>query len=60
MNSIIAKYIKNGSAIYADQWKGYFDLNSLDYQHFTISHTIEFVIPNTNIHNTDTIEGNWS
>ena len=49
LNNIIAKYVKNGSTIYTDQWKGYFDFNSLDYQHFTINHTIEFVIPNTNI-----------
>ena len=58
LNSIIIKYVKNGSAIYTNQWKGYFDLNALDYQYFTINHTIEFVIPNTNTH-TNTIEGTW-
>ena len=49
MNNIIPKYVKNGFIIYTNQWKGYFDLNSLGYQHFTINHTIEFIIPNTKI-----------
>ena len=59
LNSIITKYVKNGSTIYTDQCKGYFDLNSLSCQHFTINHKIEFVILNTNMH-TNTIEGTWS
>lgn len=59
LTNLILKYVKPGSIIYTDMWKGYSTLSKFDYQHFTVNHSAEFVVPNTEIH-TNTIEGTWS
>jgi transposase-like protein len=57
--NLINKYVRKGSVIYTDKWKGYSRLNDHGYQHFTVNHSKEFVVLNTYIH-TNSIEGSWS
>lgn len=59
INKIIKKYIKKGTTIYTDCWKGYNDLNKIGYKHKTVNHKKTFKDPITGIH-TNTIEGTWN
>lgn len=59
INQIISKYIKKGTTIYTDCWKGYNDLNKIGYKHKTVNHKKHFKDPITGIH-TNTIEGTWN
>ena len=59
INEIINKYIKKGTTIYTDCWKGYNDLNKIGYKHKTVNHKKHFKDPITGIH-TNTIEGTWN
>ena len=54
----IKKYIKQGSTIYTDCWKGYNSLENNEFLHRTVNHSKEFVNKDDNTH-TNTIEGNW-
>src|SRR6478735_2023591 len=59
INEIIKKYVKKGTTIYADCWKGYNDLKNIGYKHKTVNHKKHFKDPETNVH-TNTIEGTWN
>jgi transposase-like protein len=55
---IIQKYIKPGTTIISDCWKAYSSLSSLNYKHYTVNHSKEFVNQSTGAH-TNTIESTW-
>jgi transposase-like protein len=59
IDEIVKKYIKKGTTIYTDCWKGYNNLNKIGYKHKTVNHSKHFVDPITKVH-TQTIEGTWS
>ncbi|CAO3648500.1 unnamed protein product [Mucor hiemalis] len=59
INEIIKKYIKKGTTIYTDCWKGYNGLNKIGYKLKTVNHKKHFKDPITGIH-TNTIEGTWN
>jgi len=59
INDIIIKYVKKGTTIYTDCWKGYNELNKIGYKHKTVNHKKYFKDPITGIH-TNTIEGTWN
>jgi transposase-like protein len=56
---LIKKYVHPESIIHTDKWGGYIKLSELEYQHFSVNHSKNFVDPITKAH-TNTIEGNWS
>ena len=53
----IKKWIKPGSVIVSDCWKGYIGLEDIGYTHKTVNHSIEF--KNDEGYYTNTIEGSW-
>ena len=55
----IKKYVKPGTTIYTDCWKGYVDLKENGYNHKTVNHKKYFKDPITYAH-TNTIEGTWN
>jgi transposase-like protein len=59
INEIIKKYVKKGTTIYTDCWKGYNHLNKIGYKHKTVNHKKYFKDPITKVH-TNTIEGTWN
>lgn len=59
INEIIEKYIKKGTTIYTDCWKGYNNLSKIGYKHKTVNHKKHFKDPVTGVH-TNTIEGTWN
>jgi transposase-like protein len=59
IDQIVNKYIKKGTTIHTDCWKGYNNLNKIGYKHKTVNHSKYFVDPITKVH-TQTIEGTWS
>ena len=56
---IIRRHVRPGSIIYTDLWRGYAGLENEGYQHHTANHSIQFLVPFTEIH-TNTIEGTWN
>jgi ISXO2-like transposase domain len=57
---IIDRHVLPGSVIYTDLWRGYTGLEFInEYQHHTVNHSIQFIVPGTNIH-TNNIEGTWN
>jgi transposase-like protein len=42
INEIIKRYIKKGTTIYTDCWKGYNELNKIGYKHKTVNHKKHF------------------
>lgn len=59
IDAIFKKFVKKGSIIHTDGWKGYLNLKNIDYVHKSVNHSLNFVDPLTGV-NTNTIEGNWS
>lgn len=59
LNNLIKSYVKEGSIIYTDCWRGYDDIKHLGYIHHTVNHSNHFKDPNSGVH-TNTIEGTWS
>jgi len=59
--AIIQRYVRPGSIIYTDCWRGYRtnELTALGYHHSTVNHSDNFVDTETQVH-TNTIEGTWS
>jgi transposase-like protein len=58
IDKIVKKYIKKGTTIYTDCWKGYNNLKNIGYKHETVNHKKYFKDPKTGVH-TNTIEGTW-
>jgi transposase-like protein len=61
LESIIKHYVKPGSLIYTDCWRGYSQLNELEdqsFEHHAVNHQETF-ITNEGV-NTNTIEGTWN
>lgn len=54
----IRKYVKKGSILHSDGWKGYCGLEQKGYTHKTVNHKQNYVDPISGCH-TNTIEGNW-
>ena len=55
---LIEQYIKPGTTILSDEWASYHQIPPASYAHLTVNHSINFVVPGTNIH-TQTIESTW-
>jgi hypothetical protein len=59
IDNIVKKYVKKGTMIYTDLWKGCNNLKKIGYKHMTVNHSKYFKGPITNVH-TNHIEGTWS
>lgn len=59
IDEIIKKYVKKGTTVNTDCWKGYNNLSNIGYKHQTVNHKEYFKDPVTNVH-TNGIEGTWS
>lgn len=57
--NIIKTYIKEGSTIFSDRWKGYSTLSYQGYTHLTVTHKLQFKNYETGCC-TNTIEGIWA
>ncbi|KCZ78506.1 hypothetical protein H311_00461 [Anncaliia algerae PRA109] len=58
-SQIILKHEKIGSTLYTNCWRGYNNLSTLGYKHFTVYHSENFVNPANLIH-AQHIEGTWN
>ena len=56
---IIQKYIKPGSVIVSDCWKAYDTLDTLQYEHWRINHSLHFIDPEDPLIHTQNIERLW-
>jgi hypothetical protein len=59
LEAVITRFVKPGSKIYTDCWRGYGGLSSIEnqnYNHFTVNHEMEYITENGV--NTNAIEGN--
>lgn len=45
--SVIKEWIEAGTTINSDCWKSYGCLNEVGFSHFTVSHSVTFVNPDT-------------
>ena len=59
IDKIINKYVKKGTTIYTDKWKGYNNLKNIGYKHLTVNHKKNFKDPITGVH-TNSIESLWN
>lgn len=59
IEKIISKYVKKGTTVYTDLWKGYKNINKLGYKHGTVNHSKYFKDPITKVH-TNNIESLWN
>ena len=61
LSDIIANYVKPGSIILTDMWKGYSCIQTDfdEFEHKTVNHSKNFKDPQTGVH-TNTIEGTWN
>ena len=58
---IIRRYIRPGTLIISDEWRGYLNIPSIDggnYYHQTVNHSRNFVDPETRAH-TQNVENLW-
>ena len=55
--AFIQKWIRPGTTIVSDCWKGYINLEKHGYVHKTVNHSVEFV--NDEGFHTNKIEGHW-
>jgi transposase-like protein len=58
IDQIIKRYVKPGTTIYTDCWKGYNNVKNIGYTHKTVNHSKHFVDPITKVH-TQSIESTW-
>lgn len=59
LRSTILKYVRRGSIIITDFWRGYLGLDELGYTQHRVNHSVSFVDSTTGAC-TNTIEGTWS
>lgn len=59
LRCIILKYVRRGSIIVTDFWRGYLGLEEFGYTHLRVNHSITFVDEESGAC-TNTIEGTWS
>jgi len=59
LHDIIRQYVRPGSIINTDLWRGYNGLGMQGYQHHTVNHSTNFRDPATGAC-TNTIEGTWA
>ena len=43
LSNLISQYVRPGSIIHTDMWRGYNGISSLGYHHLTVNHSLEFV-----------------
>ena len=58
IDRVIQRYVKRGSTIITDMWRGYGNIRSR-YRHIRVNHGENFVDPVSGAH-TNTIEGTWN
>lgn len=58
--ALIQKYVREGSCLHSDMWKGYvtWHIADIGIWHRVVNHTLHFKDPVTGVH-TNTIEGMW-
>lgn len=61
LEAIYSQYIRPGSAVFTDMWKGYrtWVMNEMAITHRTVNHSLFYKCPVTDVH-TNTIEGMWN
>ena len=57
LHSLISQYVRRGTHIITDSWKGYNDITSLGYTHSLVNHSEEFVSSEDPSVHTQSIEG---
>ena len=57
LHSLISQYVRRGTHIITDSWKGYNDIKSLGYTHSLVNHSEEFVSSEDPSVHTQSIEG---
>ncbi|XP_046395111.1 uncharacterized protein LOC124162577 [Ischnura elegans] len=60
LNEAIQKFVKKGSIIKTDMWRGYSGLADLGYHHDVVNHSVNFVKPGEKLTHTQNIENLWS
>ncbi|KAG0442160.1 hypothetical protein DMUE_0489 [Dictyocoela muelleri] len=59
IESFMLRNVENSSTIISDCWRGYNGLSDLNYTHYTVNHSINFVDPENQLIHTNTIERLW-
>ena len=56
LHHLITRHVEKGTTIHTDQWRGYYGLEELGYNHYCVNHSKEFVNPNDPSVHTQRIE----
>ncbi|KCZ79135.1 hypothetical protein H312_03477 [Anncaliia algerae PRA339] len=59
LSQVLLENIEEGTIVVTDCWAGYVNLDSLEFIHYTVNHSLNFVDPITGA-NTQAIENHWS
>jgi hypothetical protein len=59
LSNIILNNVNSGTTIITDCWRGYSGLSDLNFNHFTVNHSINFVSPDNNEIHTQNVERLW-
>ncbi|KAG8227764.1 hypothetical protein J437_LFUL005770 [Ladona fulva] len=60
LREAIERFVKKGTCIKTDMWRGYSGLTNLGYIHDTINHSLNFVKPGEKETHTQNVENLWS